>query len=252
MASTQVYLAIARGDATAHSAAVKAHQEVADWLKKNASNYGLPNTIHELDDVQKETVQSMYEGENPGKACLIDEPESVVIGKLVFELSDKPNFAKFVQNFEALCTGASGHGFNKKALCYKGTPLHRYVPKFVLQGGDVTRFDGSGGESVFGGAMTDPKPPHTKHGYGTLSMASGSAKNSSTSQFFICLAQAGSPEATKKLDGKYFVFGHLVEGEQTLRKLESELEESRHAQAVKTGESTGIPVWIQDCGLSPA
>lgn len=53
-----------------------------------------------------------------------------------------------MQNFEALCTGASGHGFNKKALCYKGTPLHRYVPKFVLQGGDVTRFDGSGGESV--------------------------------------------------------------------------------------------------------
>lgn len=100
--------------------------------------------------------------------------------------------------------------------------------------------------------MTDPKPPHTKHGYGTLSMASGSAKNSSTSQFFICLAQAGSPEATKKLDGKYFVFGHLVEGEQTLRKLESELEESRQAQALKTGESTGIPVWIEDCGLSPS
>lgn len=64
MAPTQVYLSVARGDANAHSAAVKAHQEVADWLKKNASNYGLPNTIHELDDVQKETVQSMYEGEN--------------------------------------------------------------------------------------------------------------------------------------------------------------------------------------------
>ncbi|KAJ9107423.1 hypothetical protein QFC21_000874 [Naganishia friedmannii] len=250
MAPTRVYLSIARGDSTAYSSAVKAHQEVTDWLSKNASNYGLPVTMLELDEVQKETVQSMYEGENPGKTCLIDEPESLVIGRLVFELSDKPNFAKFVQNFEALCTGTSGHGFNKKALCYKGTPIHRYVPKFVLQGGDVTRFDGSGGESVFGGAMTDPKSPYTKHAYGTLSMASGSAKNSSTSQFFICLVQAGSPEAAKKLDGKYFVFGQLVEGEEVLRKLESELEAYRSAQAVKTGESTGISVWIEDCGSS--
>lgn len=64
MAPTRVYLSIARGDSAAHSAAVKAHQQVADWLAKNASNYGLPDTIHELDDVQKETLQSMYEGEN--------------------------------------------------------------------------------------------------------------------------------------------------------------------------------------------
>lgn len=98
--------------------------------------------------------------------------------------------------------------------------------------------------------MTDPKPPHTKHGYGTLSMASGSAKNSSTSQFFVCLAQTGSPEATKKLDGKYFVFGQLVEGKEVLQQLESELEEYRRVQTVKSGESTGIPVWVDDCGLS--
>jgi cyclophilin family peptidyl-prolyl cis-trans isomerase len=138
----------------------------------------------------------------------------------------------------------------------------------VLQGGDVTRFDGSGGESVcecessapsvynadsfsntVGGSMTDPKPPHAKHDYGTLSMASGSSKNSSTSQFFISLAKAGSPEATKKLDGKYYVFGHLVEGAEVLRKLEVELDQCRKERGVK-GDNPGMTVWIEDCGLS--
>ena len=64
---------------------------------------------------------------------------------LISRISD---FAKFTQNFETLCTGAQGHGVNKKGFSYKGTPIHRYAPGFVLQGGDVTRFDGSGGESV--------------------------------------------------------------------------------------------------------
>lgn len=96
--------------------------------------------------------------------------------------------------------------------------------------------------------MTDPKPPHPKHGYGTLSMASGSAKNSSTSQFFICLAEAGSLEAIKKLDGKYYVFGTLVDGETVLRKLEEELSDYRAEQGVK-GENPGMKVWIEDCGL---
>lgn len=97
--------------------------------------------------------------------------------------------------------------------------------------------------------MTDPKPPHAKHGYGTLSMASGSAKNSSTSQFFVCLAEAGSPEASKKLDGKYYVFGTIVEGEDVLRKFEAELNEYRAEHGLK-GENPGMKAWIEDCGLS--
>lgn len=96
--------------------------------------------------------------------------------------------------------------------------------------------------------MTDPKPPHVKHGYGTLSMASGTAKNSSTSQFFICLAEAGSPDASKKLDGKYYVFGKLVAGREVLRKLEAELDEYRREHGLK-GENPGMKVWIEDCGV---
>lgn len=80
-------------------------------------------------------------------------------------------------------------------------------------------------------------------------MASGSAKNSSTSQFFICLAKAGSPEASKKLDGKYYVFGNLVEGADVLRKLEEELDQYRKERGLK-GDNPGIRVWIEDCGVS--
>ncbi|KAJ9123121.1 hypothetical protein QFC22_001312 [Naganishia vaughanmartiniae] len=208
MAPTRVYLSLARGDTAAQSAAIQAHQEVVDWLKKNASNYGLPDTIPELDDVQKETVQTMYEGENG--------------------------------------TDSTKRDCATKGLLFIATCQSLYFKVEMLP--DLTEAEAKA--SVIGGAMTDPKPPHTKHGYGTLSMASGSAKNSSTSQFFICLAQAGSSEATKKLDGKYFVFGQLVEGEEVLRKLEIELEEYRRVRAVKTGESTGIPIWIEDCGLT--
>ncbi len=60
--------------------------------------------------------------------------------------------AKYAENFELLCTGESptfqGKVLNKPGHRYAHTPIHRWVPGFVLQGGDVTRKDGSGGISV--------------------------------------------------------------------------------------------------------
>lgn len=64
MSPTKVYLSIARGDSELHAAKQRAHQEVTDWLKRNGPNYGLPETVKELDDVQRETLQSLFEGEN--------------------------------------------------------------------------------------------------------------------------------------------------------------------------------------------
>jgi cyclophilin family peptidyl-prolyl cis-trans isomerase len=62
------------------------------------------------------------------------------------------DLAKHVENFRLLCTGESftfkGKELNKKKLSYVGTPIHRWVKRFVIQGGDVTRGDGTGGESV--------------------------------------------------------------------------------------------------------
>lgn len=54
-----------------------------------------------------------------------------------------------------LVLGEKGVGRSGKPLHYKGSKFHRIIPSFMIQGGDFTRGDGRGGESIYGEKFAD-------------------------------------------------------------------------------------------------
>ncbi|MBY6204252.1 peptidylprolyl isomerase [Halomonas denitrificans] len=146
-------------------------------------------------------------------------------GTIVFEL-----FAdvvpKTAENFRALCTGEKGEG-----MTYAGSPFHRIIPGFMIQGGDFTRGNGTGGKSVYGDRFPDENFEIRHTEAGLLSMANA-GPNTNGSQFFITVA------ATPWLDGKHVVFGKVVEGMDVVQAMEE--------QGSRSGE-TKQPVILADC-----
>lgn len=144
------------------------------------------------------------------------------LGKVVIKLYG--NTPKTSQNFLSLC-------HHKK---YQDTKIHRVIKNFMIQTGDFTHQDGTGGHSIYGEKFPDENFDNKHDRPGLVSMANA-GPNTNGSQFFITTAE------TPHLDGKHVVFGEVVSGMEYVYDVENQVTDNNDCPVRKC--------YISDCGI---
>ena len=138
-----------------------------------------------------------------------------------------------VLNFASI---AKGYNRGRNKLNYKGSNVHRIVQDFVVQMGDVTKGDGTGGASIFGERFNDEEFVLSHRSPGWVAMANH-GPDTNNSQFYVLLTKA------RWLDGKHVVFGKVIQGFNVIETLSD----------VPASSKTAIPkrkITIVDSGIN--
>eukprot|EP00933_Yihiella_yeosuensis_P070930 TRINITY_DN7909_c0_g1_i1.p1 TRINITY_DN7909_c0_g1~~TRINITY_DN7909_c0_g1_i1.p1 ORF type:complete len:374 (+),score=88.96 TRINITY_DN7909_c0_g1_i1:44-1165(+) len=200
-------------------------------------------------ETRKERIKRSKESlEGRPKVFMDVQVGNTAVGRIVIELFSDI-VPKTAENFRALCTGEKGLGDSGKELHYKNSIFHRVVPGFMVQGGDVTKGNGNGGESIYGYTFDDESFDLSHDAAGLVSMAN-KGPNTQNSQFFI------TTKPNVKLDLKHVVFGRVISGMSAVQRIQETCgvaDKGGSFSTVQPGNSvtafrTEITAYIKDCG----
>jgi peptidylprolyl isomerase len=191
--------------------------QVATLAIVGGTFYGVGHYFSDLTSNKSSSDSQPVEPQAPitSRVYLDIEIDQKPVGRIVIGMFGSV-VPKTVHNFETLCRGDTTIGI--VALKYKGSTFHRIIPGFMIQGGDFTKHNGTGGRSVYGtpidGRFHDENFELLHTGPGIVSMAN-SGPNTNGSQFFITTSRASH------LNKRHVVFGTVVDGWDVVQLIES-------------------------------
>ncbi|XP_060562468.1 probable inactive peptidyl-prolyl cis-trans isomerase-like 6 [Ruditapes philippinarum] len=206
-----------------------------DFLRWAAENHNYeeyrPQPLLEI--LTEEQYKSCLNNKNHEFVFMDISIGSEPAGRLVFELFTDV-VPKTCENFKALITGEKGKSETSDYnLTYKNSLFHRITRNGWIQGGDIYHGRGNGGESIFGPVFEDENfaVPHSRRGI--LGMAN-KGRHTNGSQFYITLTPASW------MNTKYVAFGQIIEGTETLKKME---------EVETMNERPNADIKVTNCGV---